>query len=66
MLAEGLQTLDDTKRAGVLAQATELAMRDVGLVPLYFLVDTWAARKGFEYDARSDEATVAAGLNPVR
>ena len=66
LLAEGLQTLDDGRRAAVLAEAAELAMKDVGLVPLYFLVNTWAARKGFEYDARSDEATVAAGLTPAR
>ena len=39
-------------------------MKDVGVVPLYFLVNTWADRKGFQYDARSDEATVVAGLTP--
>jgi len=66
LLEEGLQTLDASKRGVVLSQATEIAMRDVGLVPLYFLVNTWATRKGFAYDARSDEMTTAAGLTPVR
>ena len=66
LLEEGLQPLDATGRGAVLSQATEIAMRDVGLVPLYFLVNTWAARKGFAYDARSDEMTTAAGLTPVR
>lgn len=64
LLEEGLQTLDGPKRAVILAQATEIAMRDVGLVPLYFLVNTWATRKGFSYDARSDEMTMATGLSP--
>ena len=62
LLEEGLQTLDASRRAAVLSEATEIAMRDVGLVPLYFLVNTWATRKGFAYDARSDEMTTAAGL----
>ena len=66
LLGEGLQTLDADRRAALLSQATEVAMRDVGLVPLYFLVNTWATRKGFAYDARSDEMTVAAGLTPSR
>ena len=48
----------------LLAQATEVAMDDVGLVPLYFLVNTWATRKGFVYDARSDELTMISGLTP--
>ena len=64
LLEEGLQTLDAQKRAALLAQATEVAMHDVGLVPLYFLVNTWAARNGFAYDARSDELTIAASLTP--
>ena len=66
LLAEGLQTLDEPRRAALLARAAETAMADVGLVPLYFLVNTWAARQGFEYDARSDELTFAAGLSPAR
>lgn len=64
LLEQGLQTLDTQKRAALLAQATETAMHDVGLVPLYFLVNTWAARSGFVYDARSDELTIAASLTP--
>ena len=65
LLNQGLQTLDEASRGALLAQATEVAMRDVGLVPLYFLVNTWATRKGFRYDARSDEMTIAAGLTPA-
>ncbi len=66
LLEQGLQTLEAPARAALLSKATELAMRDVGLVPLYFLVNTWAARKGLVYDARSDEMTVAAGLTLMR
>ena len=60
-----MQTLDPARRVALLSQATELAMKDVGLVPLYWLVNTWAARKGLVYDARSDEMTLAAGLSPA-
>ena len=65
LLDEALHTLDEAKRAALLAQATEIAMDDVGLVPLHFLVNTWATRNGFAYDARSDELTMVAGLTPA-
>ena len=38
-------------------------MHDSALAPLYFLVNTWATRQGFAYDARSDELTEAASLS---
>lgn len=62
LLQKGLQTLDASRRATLLSKATGIAMRDVGLVPLYLLVNTWATRRGFAHDARSDEMTMAAGL----
>ena len=62
LLAEGLRTLDPAQRSATLARATELAMQDVGLIPLYFVVNTWAARPGFVYDARSDELTEVGSL----
>jgi peptide/nickel transport system substrate-binding protein len=65
-LAEALHTLDDKKRAALLGKATEIAMNDVGLIPLYFLVNTWAARKGLVYEARADELTLAIGLRPAK
>lgn len=63
LLDEALHTLDETRRAALLAEATETAMHDTALAPLYFLVNTWATRPGFAYDARSDELTEAASLS---
>ena len=62
LLAQGLQTLDAPKRGAILAEATEVAMKGSGLIPLYFLVNNWAARPGFAYDARSDEMTLVSGV----
>jgi peptide/nickel transport system substrate-binding protein len=65
-LAEALHTLDDNKRGALLGKATEIAMNDVGLIPLYFLVNTWATRKGLVYEARADELTLASSLRPTK
>jgi peptide/nickel transport system substrate-binding protein len=60
--AEALRTNDDDKRAALLAKATEIAIEDVALIPSHFQVNTWAARKGLVYRARSDEETLATYL----
>jgi peptide/nickel transport system substrate-binding protein len=57
--AEALKTNDDDKRAALLARATEIAIADVALIPSHYQVNTWAARKGLKYTARSDEFTLA-------
>ena len=60
--AEALRTNDDAKRAALLAQATEIAIEDVALIPSHYQVNTWSARKGLRYKARSDEYTLATYL----
>ena len=57
--AEALKINDDAKRAALLAQATEIAIEDVAVIPSHYQVNTWAARKGLRYKARSDEFTLA-------
>jgi peptide/nickel transport system substrate-binding protein len=57
--AEALKINDDAKRAALLAQATEIAIEDVALLPSHYQVNTWALRKGLAYKARSDEYTLA-------
>jgi len=57
--AEALKINDDAKRAALLAQATEIAIEDVALLPSHYQVNTWALRKGLKYKARSDEYTLA-------
>jgi peptide/nickel transport system substrate-binding protein len=56
---EGLRTVDDAKRAAIFAEAMEIGMEDVGLIPTHYQLNTWAMRKGFNYEARSDEYTLA-------
>ena len=51
--------MDDAKRRDMLARATEMAMENVGIIPLHYQVNTWAARKGITYPARTDEYTRA-------
>lgn len=62
MIEEALRTVDDAKRQDLLAKATELAMESVAIIPTHFQVNTWAAKKGLRYIARTDEYTVAMGV----
>ncbi len=53
-------TIDDDRRRALTQGATRMALRDLtALIPLYFQVNTWAARRGFTYEARTDEMTLA-------
>jgi peptide/nickel transport system substrate-binding protein len=56
---EGLRTVDDKKRDAIFGEAMEIVMEDVGLIPIHYQLNTWAMRKGFGYEARSDEYTLA-------
>ena len=65
LLVEALSTVDDAKRADLLAKATELGIgQNQGIIPLHYQVNTWATRKGLKYNARADERTV--GLDLVK
>ena len=59
LVEDALATVDDGKRAAMLAKATEVAINDQGIIPLHYQVNTWAARKGIKYRARTDESTLA-------
>jgi peptide/nickel transport system substrate-binding protein len=56
---EALATVDDQKRDKLLQEATEVAMADVGLIPLHYQINVWGARKGLKYAPRADEYTLA-------
>jgi len=59
-IVQALATVDDAKRAKLLAEATELAIgKYQGIIPLHYQVNTWATRPGLKYRARTDERTVA-------
>ncbi len=56
---EALATVDDTKRAELLAKASEIAIEDVGVIVSHYQLNTWATRAGLKYEPRTDENTVA-------
>lgn len=62
IIEQALVTVDDTQRAALLAQATEMAIEDVAIIPVHYQVNTWAARAGLTYTPRTDEYTLATGL----
>lgn len=59
LLIKALNTVDDEKRAALLAQSSRAAMEDYGVIPLHFEMTTWAYRKGLHYVPRADQMTQA-------
>ena len=66
VLSDALVTMDEKKREGMIQQAAEIVMGDVGLIPLHYEVSTWATGKGMKYNARVDQYTLAMDLKPVK
>ncbi len=62
MIEDALATVDDAMRQDLLAKATEMAMENLAIIPLHYQVNTWAAKKGITYPARTDEHTRAANV----
>ena len=62
LLTTALSTVDDAKRQDLLAEATEMAIEDVAIIPTHYQVSTWGTRKGLKYVARTDEYTLAIGV----
>ena len=40
----------------------EIAVAEMGMIPVYFTINTWATRRDLVYAARGDEASLAMGL----
>ena len=59
LLDQALGTIDDGKRAALLAEASRIAMADYSLIPLHFEMTTWAMRKELAYTPRVDQNTQA-------
>lgn len=59
VIEEALATVDDDKRAALLAKASEIAINDVGVIVSHYQFNTWATRKGLSYEPRTDEYTLA-------
>ncbi len=58
IVEDALATVDDAKREALLQKATEIAIDDLGIIPLHYQVNTWATRRGLAYTPRTDEATL--------
>ena len=58
IVEDALATVDDAKREKLLQKATEIAINDLGIIPLHYQVNTWATRTGLAYTPRTDEATL--------
>jgi peptide/nickel transport system substrate-binding protein len=58
LIQQALATVDDGKREKILQQATEIAIGELGIIPLHYQVNTWATRKGLAYTPRTDEYTM--------
>jgi peptide/nickel transport system substrate-binding protein len=61
-LEEALRTVDREKHKQLLIKATEIAMDQLGIIPLHYQVNVWAMRKGLSYKARTDGYTLAMGV----
>ncbi|MFH5925779.1 ABC transporter substrate-binding protein [Roseomonas xinghualingensis] len=60
LIQQARQTMNNDDRARLTRQATHQAIREeTALIPLYFQVNTWAMRRGFTYEGRTDEMTLA-------
>jgi peptide/nickel transport system substrate-binding protein len=57
-----LKTVDDPKRRHLLQEAMRIGMRDVGVIPLFFLVHNWGIKSDLVYKVRSDGYTLANGV----
>jgi peptide/nickel transport system substrate-binding protein len=67
LIEQALSTVNDTRRADLLARAIDLAIgQDVAIIPLYFQLSVWASHRGLAYTPRSDETTELMSLRVVK
>jgi peptide/nickel transport system substrate-binding protein len=65
LIEQALQQVNDENRTIMLQRATELAMQDLGIMPIHFQFTMWATKKGVVYTPRTDEYTLAFQFKPV-
>ncbi|SMF19144.1 peptide/nickel transport system substrate-binding protein [Tistlia consotensis] len=63
---EALQTLDDAGREKLLQEASDLVIKDYGILPLHYEVTSWATRKGLAYEPRTDQYTSAMSVTQAQ
>ncbi len=62
---KAMGTVDDKARERLLQEASEIAMADRAIIPLYYQINIWATRRGVTYVPRSDEYSLAQFVHPV-
>ncbi|MBL8705136.1 MAG: ABC transporter substrate-binding protein [Rhodospirillales bacterium] len=65
VLTKALATVDDAAREKLLAEASEIGVGDLGIIPLHYQVNSWAMKKGLTYKPRTDEYTLAQEVKPA-
>jgi len=66
LLEQALATVDDEKRAGLLAQATEAGIEDAGIIPLHYEVTLWGMRGDLTFEGNTNQYTQAFDIHPVK
>lgn len=64
LLEQALETVDDSKRRVMLAEASKRAVEKMDVVPLHFEVTPWAMKASLTYKPRADEFTLAYEVVP--
>ena len=62
LVEKALVTVNDAEREKLLAEATDKAIGDLGIIPIHYQVNTWGTRKGLAYIPRTNEYTMATGV----
>jgi peptide/nickel transport system substrate-binding protein len=67
LIAQAYRTMDDGKRAALIAQAAERGIgHDVAVIPMLFQITAWGMRKGITYGGFPQDATVAALIHSAK
>jgi peptide/nickel transport system substrate-binding protein len=66
LIEQAMQQVDDENRKIMLQRSTEMAMADLGLLPIHFQFTMWATAKGITYVPRTDEYPLAFQFKPAK
>ncbi len=64
LVEDALDTVNEAKREAFAREAAAVVAADVAIIPLYHQIVTWAMKKNFTYQARTDERSLAQFFYP--